>query len=96
MSHVDSTDSAAFQIFDTEDPKDYSIQETRDNSANTSDFDTEIVSEDEEGQIIPANMFFPERVNILKKSQWIRFKKWGDDPCETVFAVRLFGYRINL
>lgn len=72
------------------------MQDTRDSFANTSDFDTEIVSEDEEGQLIPANVFFPERVNILKKNEWIKFKKWGDDPCETVFAIRLFGYRVNL
>jgi hypothetical protein len=58
--------------------------------------DNEIISEDEDGEIIPANMFFPERVNILKKNEWIKFKKWGEDPCETVFAIRLCKYRVNL
>ena len=46
--------------------------------------------------IIPASMFFPARKNILKDGQMINFGDNLDDPCATIFAFRLFEYRINI
>ena len=80
-------------VYDTESLQDGAEEQQKKNSDNE---DGEIVSEDEEGQVIPSNTFFPERTNILKKNEWIKFKKWGENPEETVFAIRIFGSRINL
>lgn len=83
-------------MLDLEDFNKYSFEEdANDQSPKSRELQVE-EEEEEEGEIIPASVFFPERLNILKKGQFIRFKKWGEDPCETVFAVRLFGSRMNL
>lgn len=109
MSFSTQENESEYQVIDTEaqqlsqnpqKPNDFFQSETPskpDEEEVLSEIDdSEIISEDEEGEIIPANMFFPQRVNILKKGQFIKFKKWGEDPEETVFAIRLFGCRVNL
>ena len=82
-------------IFDSENPNNQTSKDTesssfqiyRNKTTGSQDFDDsgwkedfDVISDDEEGEIIPANTFFPERTNILKKGQWIKFKKWGEDP----------------
>ena len=52
--------------------------------------------DDNDDDIIPASAYFPERRNILKEGQFINFGDNLDDPCATIFAIRVNGYRINI